>query len=181
MRWLKLLIAIISAYFGSKLSPDGVSDIDFRVWITDIDASIMNHAEIMTVFETGRIDFMIRTGFFRLARKNKWYFPTRSITVQFIRPLKIFQKSRLSTKIMHIDDRWIYTEQKITRHNKVIAICVAKNTVKKGKETISPLEIVDELGVDELGFATIPEEGRSIAQFMSKNDDFVYQSLSNLD
>ena len=176
MRWIKLLTAIISARFRSKLSPDGVSEIDFRVWITDVDASIMNHAEIMTVFEIGRIDLMIRTGFFRLARKNKWYFPSRSIMVQFIRPLKIFQKARLSSKILHMGDRWIYTEQKITRDNKVISICVVKNTVKKGKETVSPIEIAD-----KLGFATVPEGGKSIVQSMSQNDDLMYQRLANLD
>ena len=176
MRWLKLMLAIIAARFRSRLSPDGVSEIDFRVWITDVDASIMNHAEIMTVFESGRIDFMIRTGFFRLARKNKWHFPSRSITVQFIRPLKVFQKARLSTKILHMDDKWIYTEQKITRNNKLISVCVVKSTVKKGKQTVSPTEIID-----KLGFSTVPAEGKDIAKSMAQHDDLMHQHWKNLD
>jgi len=173
MRWIKLLITLLSARFSNKISLNGISEIDFRVWITDIDASIMNHAEIMTVFETGRIDFMIRTGFLRLARENKWYFPSRSITVQFIRPLRIFQKARLSTKILHMDDRWVYTEQKITRNNKIISICVNKSTIKKGKEIISPLKIADELGC-----RVFRQGDKSIAQSMSKNDDLIYTGLA---
>lgn len=176
MRWIKLLIATLTAHFRSRLSLNGISEIDFRVWITDVDASIMNHAEIMTVFETGRIDLMIRTGFFQLARKNKWHFPSRSIAVQFIRPLKIFQKARLSSKILHMDERWIYTEQKITRDSKVISMCLAKSTVKKGKETVPTQEIAD-----KLGFATVPRDGERIAQAMSQNDDLMYQRLVKLD
>ena len=75
-----------------------------------------------------------------------------------------------------MDERWIYTEQKITRDNKVISFCVVKNTVKKGKETVSPLEIAD-----KLGFATVPEGGKSIVQSMSQNDGLMYQRFANQD
>ena len=78
MRWLRLLFAIFSAKYRSKLTITEESNITFRVWLTDVDASIMNHATMMTVMEMGRIDFMVRSGFFKLARQNKWYFPLRT-------------------------------------------------------------------------------------------------------
>ncbi len=90
MRWIRLLFAILSAKYRSKLTISDESNISFRVWITDIDASIMNHAPMMTVMEMGRIDFMVRSGFFKIAREKNWYFPSKSISVQFIRPLKLF-------------------------------------------------------------------------------------------
>ena len=31
-----------------------------RVWPTDVDVSIANHAAVLTIMEAGRIDFMIR-------------------------------------------------------------------------------------------------------------------------
>ena len=77
MRWLRLSTAIFSAKYKSELSITDVSEIKFRVWLTDIDVSIMNHAAMMTVMEMGRIDYMVRTGFFKLARKKKWYFPIK--------------------------------------------------------------------------------------------------------
>jgi acyl-CoA thioesterase FadM len=102
----------------------------------------MNHATMMTVFETGRIDFMVRTGFFKLARQKKWYFPTSGISVQFFRPLKVFQKAVLSTRIIHIDEYNIYLEQKITRQEKEIAACIVKSKVKSGRENIRTTEII---------------------------------------
>ena len=174
MRWFRLLLALFTARFRSKLSITEESVIAFRVWITDIDASVMNHAAMMTVMETGRIDFMVRSGFFKLARKKKWFFPSRSISVQFIRPLKIFQKANLITRIFYIDEKWIYIEQKINRNEKDIAICVVKSTIKKGKETISPYEIAKELKMGEF-----PKEGKEVIESYEKENDLVYNRLSS--
>ena len=172
MRWLRLSTAIFSAKHKSKLSITDVSEIKFRVWLTDIDASIMNHAAMMTVMEMGRIDYMMRTGFFKLARRKKWYFPIRSISAQFIRPLKLFQTANLITRVFHVDESWIYIEQKIIRKGKIIAICIVKGTVKKGKISVSTHEISKELEIGEL-----PTEGKNIIDSYEKENDLVYKRL----
>jgi len=146
MRWLRLLLALISARYRSKLDVNDISILTFRVWITDVDASIMNHAALMTVMEAGRIDMMVRAGFFRLARKEKWYFPTSAINVQFLRPLKIFQEAQLHTRVVHVSKTCIYVEQKITRGEKDIASCLVKATVKKGRESLDIPAIIKRLG-----------------------------------
>lgn len=122
----------------------------FRVWITDIDVSVMNHAAIMTVFELGRLDFMVRTNFFKVASKNKWYFPSQAISVQYYRPLKMFQKAQVFTRVSYVDDKWIYVEQKIMRHGKEVAACLVKNTIKNGRQTVPTSEIMKALGVTEI-------------------------------
>jgi len=140
-----------------KLDPASVSVMEFHVWPTDIDVSIMNHAALLTVMETGRIDLMVRTGFFSLARKRKWYFVTASLDVQYLRPLRIFQKATLMTRIFHVDDPWIYMEHKITRNEKEVAICLVKCKVKKGRENI----YMEEMN-RELGFKAFPAEGHDL-------------------
>ena len=149
MRWIRLLSTLLSARLRSRLRIDEASSIPFKVWITDIDVSIMNHAAIMTVMETGRLDFMVRTGFFKRAQKSKWYFPSSSIHVQFFRPLKLFQRATLVTRAFHIDERWIYLEQKIIRNEKHIAFCIVKGTVKKGREQLNVLEVLRQLNIGE--------------------------------
>jgi acyl-CoA thioesterase FadM len=173
MRWLRLIYALLSARFRCKLSINGESRIPFAVWLTDIDASVMNHAAMMTVMEMGRIDFMVRSGFFKLARIKKWYFPSRSISVQFIRPLKLFQKATLTTRIFHVDDHWIYIEQKIVRHDKLIAACIVKSTVKKGRETVPTSEIAKILELGEM-----PKEGREVVEAMEQENNLASQRLS---
>lgn len=140
-------MALISAKFKTKLVGTETVCKTFRVWITDIDVSIMNHAALLTVMETGRLDLMVRSNFFKIASKNKWYFPSQAISIQFYRPLKVFQKAEIHSKISYVDDKWIYVEQKIQRKGKVIAACLVKNTIKKGRTTIPTSEIMKALNI----------------------------------
>ena len=172
MRWIRLLSAVISARFRSKLMINDQSLIPFHVWPTDIDVSIMNHAAIMTVMEMGRIDFMVRSGFLKLAREKKWYFPSASVSAQFIRPLKIFQKATLATRIFHVNERWIYIEQKVERAGKVIAICIVKSTVRKGREYVSTNEIVKALQLGEL-----PVEGKEIVDAFEEESKLFHERM----
>ncbi len=172
MRWIRLLSALFFARFRSRLGISDGSVISFRVWPTDIDVSIMNHAVIMTVMEMGRADFMVRSGFLKLANKMKWYFPSAAISVQFIRPLKLFQQAQVTTRIFHIDERWIYLEQKIIREGKIMAICIVKSKVKKGRETISAMEILKELQLGELPF-----EGRELVDAYEKENKLMFERL----
>ena len=150
MRWIRLLFALIKAKFKSKVKATDTVRLSFNVWITDIDVSIMNHAAIMTIFEIGRLDFMVRTNFFKVASKNKWYFPTQAISVQYYRPLKMFQKAQLFTRISFVDEKWIYVEQKIMRKDKEVAACLVKNTIKKGRSSVSTFEIMNALNITEV-------------------------------
>jgi acyl-CoA thioesterase FadM len=148
MRWIKLSMALFRAKFRKKIRASETTVVNFRVWITDIDVTVMNHAAMMTVFEMGRIDYMVRTGFFGVATQNKWYFPNQAITVQFYRPLKMFQKAEVFTRMSFVDEKLFYVEQKIMRHGKPIAACFANGMAKNGRETVPTADIIKALGVD---------------------------------
>ena len=169
MRWIRLLSAFIAARSRPKLRISDESIISFRVWPLDIDVSIMNHASIMTVMEMGRIDYMVRSGFFALAKRKKWYFPSAGISVQFIRPLKLFQKAYVHTRVFHVDANWIYLEQKVVRNNKVMAMCVVKSKVKKGRETIDTNEILKELQL-----SSFPAEASEMIEYYTKETSLMY-------
>lgn len=171
---MRLLYALLHARFRSRLSVTDQSIINFRVWPTDIDVSIMNHAVIMTVMEMGRVDFMVRSGFLRLAKKNKWYFPSAGISVQFFRPLKLFQKASVTTRVFHVNERWIYMEQKIIRSGKNMAVCIVKSTVKKGRETVSINEIVK-----QLQSGVLPSEGKELIECFELENKLVYERFSD--
>ena len=143
-------MTLIAAKIKSKVQLTETLTLPFRVWVTDIDVSVMNHAAIMTVMELGRVDFMVRTNFLKLATKNNWYFPSQAISVQFYRPLKIFQKAELLTRVSFVDEKWIYTEQKIVRKGKDVAVCVVKSTIKSGRETVPTSEILAALKIDDV-------------------------------
>jgi len=123
----------------------------------------MNHAAMMTVMETGRIDFMVRTGFFKLATNNKWYVPSAAISVRFFRPLKMFQKATVKTRVFHIDGPWIYLEQVVIRNDRDIAACIVKSTVKKGKQHIDASVVLAALNATE-----VPSGGKDLVEVYEK-------------
>jgi acyl-CoA thioesterase FadM len=173
MRWIRLLTTLFVARYRSKLRINEDSIITCRVWITDIDISIMNHAAMMSVMEMGRIDFMVRTGFFRLAQKNKWYFPSSNIQVQFFRPLKLFEKAMVITRVFNINERWIYLEQKIMRGEKLIASCVVKSTVKKGRQQLNILDIVQQLNIGKA-----PQEGTELIACLEECNEMMNERIT---
>jgi len=149
MRWIRLLSAMIVAKFRSKIDVRETSSMSFRVWFTDIDVAIMNHAAILTVMEMGRLDYMIRSGIFSVVNKKKWSIPGKALTVEYYRPLKFFQKGELHSKIAYIDEKWVYMEQKITRNGKDVAFCLIKAVIKKRSITIPPTELMKAMGISE--------------------------------
>jgi acyl-CoA thioesterase FadM len=109
---------------------------------------------------------MVRTGFFQVATQNKWYFPNQAITVQFYRPLKMFQKAEVYTRMSFVDEKLFYIEQKIMRHGKPIAACFANGMAKNGRETVPTADIIKALGVDptEVPYELHPLVTSSLAQ-----------------
>lgn len=177
MRWIKLLSTLYKARFRSKLNGAETSTLNFRVWITDIDVSVMNHAAIMTVFEMGRVDFMVRTNFFKIATKNNWFFPNQAISAQFYRPLKMFQKAQVFTKMSFVDETHFYLEQKIMRNGKPIASCFANGLAKKGRETVPTSEIISALKID---LKDVPMDKHAlISIFKDKNQKMTEKIIDN--
>ena len=177
MRWIKLLTALGKARFRTKLNGSETSSLAFRVWVTDIDVSVMNHAAIMTVFEMGRADYMVRTNFFKIATQNKWFFPNQAISAQFYRPLKMFQKAKVYTRMSYVDDTYFYIEQKIIRNGKPIASCFANGLAKKGRETVPTSEIIKALKID---FNDVPsEKHKLVSLFQEKNDKMTEKILND--
>jgi len=77
MRWIRLILGLIKAKFKSKIQATETTSLGFRVWITDIDISAMNHEAILTVMEVGRIDVMVRTDFFKLRTRINGLFQVK--------------------------------------------------------------------------------------------------------
>lgn len=171
MRHVRLLAAVLAARFRGPLTVEEESKLVFRVWPTDVDVSIANHAAVLTVMETGRIDFMVRTGFFRLARRNHWYFPLRTLRVVYVRPLKMLQKAELTTGIVHADDDWIYLRHAIRKGENEVALALAKGAVKHGRDRV-PLDRI----ASELGVRRWPRYADDVADLLEREERLLHES-----
>jgi hypothetical protein len=80
--------------------------------------------------------------------------------------LKVFQKAVLRTRVFHVTEHFIFTEQRITREGKEIAICIVKTKVKSGKENIATQEILNLLNAQNK-----PAESKELIELLERQDE----------
>jgi acyl-CoA thioesterase FadM len=141
VRWARFLLVAIGSLWRPKLRPDEQSVLDLRVWLTDVDLSVANNAAYFVYFELGRLDLQLRNGFAKMAAKNGWFAPMRSMVVEYWKPLKRFQKFRLVTKVLSWDDDWIYFDHRIERNGVCIASAFCKSMVLGRSGRIAPTAV----------------------------------------
>jgi len=91
------------------------------------------------------MDLLKRTGTLNLALKNKWMPIVGTATIDFQRPLKLWQKYELHSRICGWDEKWIYLEQVFFSNEKVIAKGRIKGLLRGKQGNIIPQNIVDML------------------------------------
>src|SRR5687768_16095410 len=126
-RWLRFLMLAVGSLWRPRLRPDEKSVLTVRTWLTDADIGLVNNAAYLTFFELGRIDLQLRSGFARLAFQKGWAAPMGSIVIQFRKPLRRFQKCRVTARLAYWDDRWMYIEHRIERNGETIATALARS------------------------------------------------------
>jgi acyl-CoA thioesterase FadM len=158
--WLRLIRVWLVAQRRSPLGADGESVIRIGVWPHDLDLwGHVNGGRYLTMSDLGRLDFSIRSGLFKIVRRQHWTMPMATAGLQFLRPLRLFQTCELHTQVVSWDDKWWYLETKFVRKGRTVATVVAKAAVRGPDGTITPKRLLELLGADYEPFP-VPEHIR---------------------
>ena len=133
----------------------------FRVLPIDLDVYMhMNHAKYLNYLEAARWDLQVRSGFLRLALKNKWIGPLGHVQIDYYRPLVFFQEFEIKTQFVAFEEKWLYIVQRIWSNDKEVARALVRSTIRKGRLNIPPEEYLVPLGfkLEELEVAKDIEE-----------------------
>lgn len=136
----------------------------FRVTLTDLDPlRHVNNGKYLSMLDLGRLDLMLRSGFWAVLSERGWYPVVSAQTITYKRSLTLGQRFTLVTRVLGMDDRAAYLEQTFVRRGDVIARAVvqarflrkANATVKAGG-TVPTAELVDAAGAPPHDL-TLPE------------------------
>ena len=117
----RVFYILISSVFRKRLGPLESSVVCLQVLPNDLDIQgHMNNGRFLTLMDLGRIDLMIRTGFWKTARAHKWIPLVGTAMISFKRTLNLFQWYELHSRIICWDEKWCYIEQKFIRNGKII-------------------------------------------------------------
>jgi acyl-CoA thioesterase FadM len=142
----------------------GLSTVRFRCWPNDLDTNFhMNNGRYMTLLDLGRLDLLLRTGAAAPAFKRKWYPVLAAVQMRFRKPLNLFQKFEIRTRIVTWDAKFVYLEQKIMREGNLVTHAWLKGAFVGPKGTVPMAELVELLGHKEPP-PPLPEEMQAWAK-----------------
>lgn len=111
----------------SRLSIWDTSTASFRVNLLDLDVQRhMNNGRYLSLMDLGRMDLMLRSGFWDHVRAQGWYPVVAGQTITYRRSLTLGQRFTIDTRVMGHDSTWIYMEQVFRRGDVVIADAVVR-------------------------------------------------------
>ncbi len=143
MFYLRALSIILHSLIKNKpSSAHSIARIELRVWMNEADLTFVNNATYLQYFELGRIDLMLRGGFFWPSIREKLFVPMRGLHIDFRRPLRRFQNFSVTTRILSWDDQNIYVIQGIHSKGKTIALAFLNSVIKSGRETLPPATLL---------------------------------------
>lgn len=143
---------------GQKLNLTDTGEIDLLANFNDIDNFLeMNNGRILTLFDLGRIDLAIRTGLGRKLLQKKWGLVVAGSTIQYRKRVRLFDRIRIKTRLIAIDERWLYLEQSMWVKGQATCTALLRTGVtqiRTGK-TIETSIVMKELGYEHI---TMPPE-----------------------
>ncbi|KRE79575.1 acyl-CoA thioesterase [Arthrobacter sp. Soil763] len=154
---LRTLLLLFRSARRSPLSIWETSSLPLRVLPTDIDIAMhVNNGMYLSLMDLGRFDLMARSGTWKSIRRRGWTPVVAGETIAFRRSLQLWQQYTIETKIIGLDEKAIYFEQRMVVDGEIYARAyIATRLVHKGRP-VSQEEIILEFGAPPAGL-TLPE------------------------
>lgn len=148
--WFRLLRVLIAACLARRQGLLHASTIQFRVLPHDLDLNMhMNNARYLSLMDLGRVDLVCRCGLWRSMAAKRWQMVIGGAMVRFRRPLKLFQRLTLSSRVVGWDDRWFYIEHAIVAAAVPACLMMVRAALLDGGSVVSPAVALAKLGFDE--------------------------------
>lgn len=146
--WLRLIALYVRVPFRSELSLWDTSVSRFRVWPSDLDPLMhMNNAKYLAIMDLARMDLMMRSGAWRALKRAKWYPVVAGQTISYFSSLNPWQRFEIHTRILGLDDRWGFIEQRFMQADKLVARAIVRTRfLKKSGGSVSHDELATVFG-----------------------------------
>ncbi len=130
--FLRLFVTYLFARFRPSCPPLGPCITPFVVLPTDLDVfRHMNNGVYFSIMDLGRVDMLLRSGLMRAMRQAGYHPIVAAETIRFRRPLKVFQRFVVETRVMGWDDKAFLMEQRFfTKSRRGVMDIVAEAVVR---------------------------------------------------
>jgi acyl-CoA thioesterase FadM len=145
-----ILRTMLQLFVSGRRPALGIWDpgsIPLRVLLTDIDIAMhMNNGMYFSVFDLGRFDLMVRSGVWRMMRARRWSPVAAGETISFRKSLQLGQRYSVETRILGLDERAIYFEQRAVSDGEIYARAVIATRLVSADGPVSNEDIIAAFG-----------------------------------
>lgn len=154
----RLLFLLATAGRRPKLSMFDTSSVRMRALLTDIDvAGHINNGMYFSLFDLGRFDLMVRAGVWDVMKKNKWTPVIQAETISFRKSVVFNQRFTQETRILGLDDKCIYFEQRMVADGEVYVHATMATRLLSRKGPVSNEEILAAVGIEVPADLVLPD------------------------
>ncbi|NTZ73079.1 thioesterase [Pseudomonas protegens] len=148
--WFRLILTLIRRPWRTPINALEASVTRMRVWPLDLDLNRhVTNGRYFTMADVGRMDFVLRSGAFRVAFREKAVPIVGDAWGKFRRELKLFQTFEIHTRLLGWDDKWIFMEHRFVSDGRVAGIVVIRGLFRSSRGTVAPTVFARELGLGE--------------------------------
>ncbi len=146
--YLRMMLFFLRVRGKSPLGIWDTSHASFRVNLADLDVQRhMNNGRYLSIMDLGRMDLMLRSGFWKRITDAGWYPVVAGQTITYRKSLTLGQKFDLATRVLGHDERWIYMEQVFRRGDAVIADAVIRaRFLRRSGGSVDVSEVLELVG-----------------------------------
>ncbi len=149
---LRFLFLLVTASLRDRCKPRGPCRSSFRVYPNDLDVNgHVNNGVYLTYADLGRIDLLLRAGYFRKILKRGWYPVVVAETIRFYKSLKLFQRFTIETEVIGWDEKNVLIQQRFERKGELLALAVinARFLSRKGG-SVTTADLMTFLEISEM-------------------------------
>ncbi|SDZ60234.1 acyl-CoA thioesterase [Pseudomonas sp. NFIX28] len=147
--WFRMLLMLLRRPWRKPVDGLATTVVRMRVWPFDLDLNRhVTNGRYFTLADLGRMDFVLRSGAYRVALRHRAVPIVGDVWGKFRRELRLFEAFEIHSRILGWDEKWSFMEHRFVRQGRVAGVVVMRGLFRSAKGTIAPGEFVHELGVD---------------------------------
>lgn len=144
---LRTLLLLLTSRRRPALDVWGQSSLPLRVLPTDIDIAMhVNNGMYFSLMDLGRFDLMVRSGVWSRMRRRGWSPVAAGETISFRKSLRLGQRYSIETRIIGLDDRAVYFEQRMVADGEIYARAFIATRLVSAGGPVGNEEILKEFG-----------------------------------
>lgn len=148
--WFRLFRMLLRRPWRKPATGFDTTVVRMRVWPFDLDLNRhVTNGRYFSLADIGRMDFVLRTGAFRVALRHKAVPIVGDTWGKFRRELRLFEPFEIHTRLLGWDDKWVFMEHRFVSQRRVVGVVVMRGLFRSARGTVPPLEFSREMGLPE--------------------------------